>query len=54
LFWINEPKGEEFIKSRITEAIKKSFEKENILPPIPPFLRKDYLEARIKHRKRKK
>ncbi len=54
LFWVNEPKNEEFIKSRITEAIKRSFEKENILPPIPSFLRKNYLESRIKHRKSKK
>ncbi|MFH1473295.1 MAG: mechanosensitive ion channel family protein [Candidatus Aenigmatarchaeota archaeon] len=54
LFWINEPKKEEFIKSRITEAIKKSFEKENILPPVPGFLRKDYLDSKIKHGRRKR
>ena len=54
LFWINKPKNEEFIKSRITEAIKKQFEKENILPPIPSFLRKDYLESKIKSRKKRK
>ncbi len=54
LFWINKPKNEEFIKSRITEAIKKQFEKENILPPIPGFLRKNYLESKIKSRKKRK
>jgi len=54
LFWINDPKNEEFIKSKITESIKNGFEKENILPPIPGFLRKDYLEAKIRHIKSRK
>jgi potassium efflux system protein len=54
LFWVNQPKNEEFIKSKITEVIKKEFEKENILPPIPGFLRKDYLDSKLKHRRRKK
>lgn len=34
LFWINRPRDEEFIKSRITESVKKEFEKKNILPPL--------------------
>lgn len=44
LFWINEPKNEEFIKSRITESVKREFEKKNIFPPIPSLLRRDYLK----------
>jgi MscS family membrane protein len=40
LFWINEPRKEEFIRSNITQAIKKEFEKEDIIPTIPSFLRK--------------
>jgi small conductance mechanosensitive channel len=46
LFWINEPENEEFVKSRITELIKKKFDEENILPPIPGFMRKDFLESK--------
>ncbi len=46
LFWINEPENEEFIKSRITELIKKKFEEEKILPPIPGLLRRDFLESK--------
>ena len=46
LFWINDPENEEFIKSRITELIKKKFEEEKILPPIPAFMRKEFLESR--------
>ncbi len=46
LFWINEPENEEFIKSRITELMKKKFEEENILPPIPGFMRKEFLESK--------
>ncbi|MBN2202934.1 MAG: mechanosensitive ion channel family protein [Candidatus Aenigmarchaeota archaeon] len=53
LFWINEPKNEEFIKSRLTQAIKKEFEKENIIPTIPSFLRKGYIHAK-KMQKRKR
>lgn len=34
LFWINKPFYEEFIKSKLTEEIKKKFDKNNILPPI--------------------
>ena len=41
LFWINNPKNEEFIKSRLTQAIKKEFEKNNIIPTIPGLLRKN-------------
>jgi len=43
LFWINIPENEEFIKSTITEAIKKKFEEEGILPPIPGLLRREFL-----------
>jgi small-conductance mechanosensitive channel len=46
LFWINDPENEEFIKSKITELIKKKFEEEKILPPIPGFMRKEFLESR--------
>jgi len=46
LFWINDPENEEFIKSKITELIKKKFEEEKILPPIPAFMRKEFLESR--------
>lgn len=48
LFWINEPENEEFIKSKITELIKKKFENENILPPIPGIMRREFLG---KHKK---
>lgn len=43
LFWINEPENEEFVKSKITEQIKRKFEEENILPPIPGIIRREYL-----------
>jgi len=46
LFWINDPENEEFIKSGITELIKKEFEKEKILPPIPGLMRKEYLDSK--------
>jgi small conductance mechanosensitive channel len=46
LFWINDPENEEFIKSKITELIKKEFEEENILPPIPGFMRREFLESK--------
>jgi len=46
LFWINDPENEEFIRSKITELIKKKFEEEKILPPIPGFMRKEFLESR--------
>ena len=46
LFWINDPENEEFIKSKITELIKKKFEEENILPPIPGIMRRDFLEGK--------
>jgi len=45
LFWINDPENEEFIRSKITELIKKKFEEEKILPPIPGFMRKEFLES---------
>jgi len=40
LFWINRPRDEEFIKSRITEAVKKEFERKKILPPLRAPTRK--------------
>ncbi len=46
LFWINDPENEEFIKSKITELIKKKFEGENILPPIPGIMRREFLERK--------
>ncbi len=46
LFWINDPENQEFIRSKITELIKKKLEEENILPPIPGFMRRDFLESR--------
>lgn len=46
LFWIDDPENEEFIKSRITELMKKKFEEENILPPIPGFMRREFLESK--------
>ena len=46
LFWINEPKEEEFIKSRITESVKKEFEKNNILPPLPTLMRERNLKPK--------
>jgi len=46
LFWINDPENEEFIKSKITELIKKKFEEEKILPPIPGLMRKEFLESK--------
>lgn len=44
LFWINEPENEEFIKSQITEQVKKKLEEENILPPLPGIMRREYLK----------
>jgi len=46
LFWINDPENEEFIKSKITELIKKKLDEEKILPPIPSIMRKDFLESK--------
>jgi len=46
LFWINEPENEEFVKSKIIELIKKRFDEEDILPPIPGFMRKDFLDSK--------
>ena len=40
LFWINDPKNEEFIRSEITQSIKRGFEKNKIIPTIPGLLRK--------------
>ncbi len=46
LFWINDPENEEFIKSEITELVRIEFQREGILPPIPGFMRKEFLEAK--------
>ena len=46
LFWINDPENEEFVKSQITELIKKKFEEEKILPPIPGIIRREFLEIK--------
>jgi small-conductance mechanosensitive channel len=46
LFWINKPGDEEFIKSRITETVKKEFERKNILPPLPVGIREDHLRSK--------
>ncbi len=45
LFWINDPENEEFIKSRITELLRKKLREENILPPIPGIMRREFLET---------
>jgi len=45
LFWINDPENEQFIKSKITELIKRKLEEEKILPPIPGIMRRDFLES---------
>lgn len=44
LFWIDAPENEEFIKSRVSELVKKKLAEEKILPPIPAVMRKDFLE----------
>jgi len=46
LFWVNRPWDEEFIKSRITEVVKKEFERKNILPPLPFSMRRDHLKSK--------
>lgn len=46
LFWINVPSKEEFVKSGIVEVVKKCFDEEKIIPPIPAILRKEYLETK--------
>jgi len=46
LFWINRPMDEAFIKSRITEAVKKEFERKKILPPLPPGMRVDHIKPK--------
>ena len=43
LFWINAPENEEFIKSWVSELVKKKLTEENILPPIPGIMRRDFL-----------
>ena len=44
LFWIDDPENEVSIKSTITERIKKRLEAERILPPIPGFMRRDFMK----------
>jgi len=46
LFWVDDPKNEEFIKSRIVESVKKEFERKNILPTLPGFMRKEHLKPK--------
>ena len=46
LFWINRPMDEEFIKSRITESVKKEFERKKILPPLPSAMRRDHFKSK--------
>jgi len=46
LFWIKQPENEVFINSRITESVKKEFERKNILPPVPSIMRRDYLKPK--------
>ena len=46
LFWINDPENEEFIKSKISELIKRKFEEEKILPTIPSLIRKEFMESK--------
>ena len=43
LFWINDPENEEFIKSSVTELVRKRFGEEKILPPLPAIMRKEFL-----------
>ncbi len=51
LFWINKPENEEFIKSSVTELVKKKLAEEKILPPFPALMRKDCLD-RIEQKKK--
>ena len=46
LFWINQPDQEVFIKSTITETIMQQLADEQILPPIPSIIRREYLERK--------
>lgn len=46
LFWVNEPENDVFIKSKITELIKKRLEEEKILPPLPGFMRREFMESK--------
>lgn len=46
LFWIDEPEKEPFIKSKITELVKRKFEEEGLLPPIPGVIRREFLESK--------
>ena len=46
LFWINKPEEDVFVKSELTESIKRRFEEEKILPPIPSSIRREFLESK--------
>jgi small conductance mechanosensitive channel len=46
LFWIRDPIKEEFIKSEITQLVKKRLEEEKILPPFPSIIRKEHMETK--------
>jgi small conductance mechanosensitive channel len=46
LFWVNSPENEEFIRSAVTELVKKKLAEAKILPPIPAVMRKNFLETR--------
>ena len=46
LFWIKTPEKEVFIKSELTESIKRRFEEEIILPPIPSVIRREFIESK--------
>jgi small-conductance mechanosensitive channel len=45
LFWITKPDKAEFIKSELTESLKRRFEEETILPPIPSIIRREFIES---------
>jgi len=45
LFWINDPANEEFIKSEVAQLVRKELQNEGMLPPIPAFLRKEFLKT---------
>jgi small conductance mechanosensitive channel len=45
-FWISEPADEEFIKSEIAQLLKVELQKAGILPPIPAFLRREFLDTK--------
>ncbi|MCW4019424.1 MAG: mechanosensitive ion channel family protein [Candidatus Bathyarchaeota archaeon] len=46
LFWVDNAENGEFIKSEVTELVKKEFTEEKILPPLPAVMRKEFLEPK--------